>query len=76
MVNCIKPKIKTEFNRSWLNDTPKPVKTLTFADLIDVSDDECNALVLKDWEEFAVCEENVDTTYSVLEMKIVEQLTE
>lgn len=76
MINCIKSKIKTEFNRSWLNNTWKFIKTLTFTDLIDVSDDEYNALILKNWEKFAVCERNVDTTYSVLEMKIVKQLIE
>jgi len=55
--NCDSPEINTavESNKPWLDDTPEPVKILILADVADVSGGECNALVLKDWEEFTVC---------------------
>jgi len=47
--NCDNPEINTtvESNRPWLNGSPEPMKLLTFADV-------ASALVLKDWEEFAI----------------------
>ena len=57
------------------------MKTLTFADVADVSGGECSALVLKGWEEFATgaeivgCVGNVDTFYPELGMTIEEGLT-
>ncbi len=58
------------------------MKTLTFADVADVSGGECSALVVKDWEEFAIdagiagCVGIADTLYPVLGMTIEEGLTE
>lgn len=53
---------------------------LTFAEVADASGRECNALVLKDWEEFAVgagiagCVGHAATSYSVLGIKVNEEL--
>lgn len=82
--NCDSPEINMTVgsNRPWLNGTPEPAKTLTFADVADVSGGECSALVLKDWEEFAVDARiaggvgNAYTSYPVLGMTIEEGLTE
>ena len=58
------------------------MKILTFADVADVGNGKCSALVLQDWEEFAInagiadCVGNVDTMYPVLGMTIEEGLTE
>ena len=52
------------------------MEILTFADVTDVGSGECSALVLEDWEEFAIdagiagCVGNVDTLYPVLGMLI------
>ena len=58
------------------------MKTLTFANVADISGGKCSALVLKDWEEFATDVGiagyigNADTLYPVLGITIEEGLTE